>query len=425
MDFTPATTGLATGIGLCAAAGLRCAHAAASWWVQKRRERKTFLESLHQFEQELDLQRPPTPAAEAAWKGYRRFVVERTIAEASDTTSIYLTSEDCRPLPSFHPGQYLTLKVQVPGMSKTAVRCYSLSERPRPDYYRITVKAICRDPEVDPKRGIVSRYLNRGLKPGQILEAQAPRGEFYLREDDARPAVLIGAGIGITPLLSMTNLLLHQSSTRQSNARPVILFYGVRNSSEHAFANHLRELAAKHPQLSYVPCYSQPLAGDRPGRDFLAANRLELETVQRLLPNTNYPCYVCGPGPFMESMVAGLTAWGVAEEDLHYEAFGPSSVKKAALPAEASHAAPTASVVFKQSETTAPWNGSVASLLELGEANDIPLASGCRTGNCGMCATRLLAGHVRYATPPAAPLDPGFCLTCVATPETAEVVLEA
>jgi uncharacterized protein len=413
-------TALYTGLGLCAVAGLRCAAAVARWAGEKRRERREFLDSLRQFEQQLEQQRPTPPSRSEAWKGYRRFVVERTVAEADDITSIYLSPEDRRPLPAFRPGQFLTLRIQVPGQNKAAVRCYSLSDRPRADYYRITVKAVRPEAPTTRQQGLVSRYLSRGVRTGDVFESQAPRGEFHLL-DDARPAVLIGAGIGITPLLSMTSTLLHQPGDRQ-----VILFHGVRNSREHAFRDRLQNLASLQSRMRYLPCYSQPLPMDQPERGYVVPGRIDIDLVRRVLPSPNVPCYVCGPGEFMESMVDGLRAWGVAEQDLHFEAFGPSTVKRAAAISSESASGPavTARVSFQQSDVEANFS-SASSLLDLAEANGVSVPSGCRAGNCGLCATRLLAGQVRYPQPPTAPIDPGFCLTCVAQPDSAEVVIDA
>jgi ferredoxin-NADP reductase len=390
------------------------------WLGDRRRERREFLASLATFEDELErAQRQPSRPS-AAWKGYRPFVVQHVVAEAADISSIYLTPEDRRALPAFLPGQFLTLRINVPGQNQPAVRCYSLSERPRPDYYRLTVKAIRLDAELQRAKGKVSRYLNRGVRAGDVLEAQAPRGDFHLH-DDRRPAVLIAAGIGITPLLSMAATLLNHD-----NQRKVILFYGVRNSAEHAFRDCLSEWAAANKRLHYLPCYSQPLSADRSNRNVVLDRRVDVDLVRQTLPDPDFPCYVCGPGPFMDDMVAGLRQWGVAERDLHFEAFGPSTVKRSAAAAtESQPAAIAASVRFEQSGVSAAWEGKSASLLELADAQGLNLPSGCRSGNCGMCATRLLAGQVRYAEPPAAPLDAGFCLTCVARPDSAELVLDA
>jgi uncharacterized protein len=415
-----------SGMGLCLTAGLRCAQGAARWLAAQRADRRHMLEALRRFEEQLAQQ--PANGAESgtgqerpAWQGYRRFVVDRLVAEASDVTSIYLLPEDRRSLPRFKPGQFLTVRVCVPGHNAPLVRCFSLSDRPGRDYFRLTVKAVALETEKTPaRRGTLSRYLNRGLSAGQVIEAQAPRGEFYLRTGDSRPAVLIAAGIGITPLLSMASHSLHESPNRR-----VILFYGVRNGGEHAFREELSDLAAQHPQLSYLPFYSQPSPGDRAGVDYLAPRRIDAELLRRVLPEANFPCYVCGPGAFMESMTAGLREWGVAETDLHYESFGPSSVRPSpgAERSPAIEAAASAEVVFLPSDVTATWSGEVASLLELAEANGIPLASGCRSGNCGMCAVRLIEGKVKYPQSPSAPIDPGHCLACIAVPESERVVL--
>jgi ferredoxin-NADP reductase len=412
-------TALYTGLGLCAVAGLRCAGTAIRWIGDRRRERREFLASLAAFEEELARSQQPRPRSTAAWKGYRRFVVQRVVAEADDISSIYLTPEDRRTLPGFLPGQFLTLRVQVPGQNQPAVRCYSLSDRPRRDHYRITVKAVRCGSGPPSGKGKVSRYLQRGLKPGDVLEVQAPRGGFYLRED-SRPAVLIAAGIGITPLLSMAATLLEQEGQRK-----VILFYGVRNSREHAFRERLTEWAADRPQLQYLPCYSQPLPEDRLQTNVALSRRIDLALVRQTLPKPDFPCYLCGPGKFMADMIAGLREWGVAECDLHYEAFGPSTVKPASAVPEAHAATATSNVRFEQSGVSTAWDGKSASLLELAETQGLNLPSGCRSGNCGICSTRLLAGQVRYPERPTAPIDPGFCLTCVARPDSPELVIDA
>lgn len=413
-------TALVTGIGLCTVAGLRCAGAVVRWLGDRRSERREFLNSLAAFEEELDRAQQPAPRSASAWQGYRRFVVQHVVDEAEGIRSIYLAAEDRRPLPRYLPGQFLTLRVQVPGVNQSVVRCYSLSDHPRPDYYRITVKAV--PPEFDNQRakGKTSRYLTRGLRVGDVLEAQAPRGDFYLQEDP-RPAVLIAAGIGITPLLSMAATMLNQDCQRK-----VILFYGVRNSSEHAFRQSLATMATENQRLHYLPCYSQPLPADRCHKNVALDRRVDVELVRRTLPDPDFPCYVCGPGVFMQEMVAELRSWGVAEDDLHFESFGPSTIKRS-VEATATTSADgiTASVLFEQSGTSATWNEESGSLLELADRQGLSLPSGCRSGNCGMCAARLIKGQVRYSEPPIAPLDPGFCLTCIARPDSAELVLDA
>lgn len=410
-----------TGIGLCAVAGLRCAGAAMRWLGDRRRERREFLASLSAFEDQLNRLQQPKPRAVSAWQGYRRFAVHRVVDEAEGIRSIYLVPEDRRALPAFLPGQFLTLRIHVPGVNRPAVRCYSLSDRPRPDHYRITVKAIRPDADSEGvKKGNVSRYLNRGVRAGDILEAQAPRGNFHLT-DDTRPVVLIAAGIGITPLLSMVATLLHRDDQRK-----IILFYGVRSSAEHAFRDCLSVWAADNNRLHYLPCYSQPLMEDRSHKDIALDRRVDVELVRRTLPDPDFPCYVCGPTAFMDDMITGLRQWGVADRDLHFEAFGPSTVRRPVTTvADISGASVAAKVRFEQSGGNAEWKEELGSLLDLADSEGIHLPSGCRSGNCGVCATRLLAGQVRYLELPTAPVDPGFCLTCVARPDSAELTLDA
>ena len=146
------------------------------------------------------------PVAAGAWPGLRAFRVARREFEdpAGTQCSFYLEPVDCAPLPPFRPGQFLTFSVPDAGSNRSLVRCYSLSDRPRPDSYRITIKR-CLTPSSHPEwpTGIVSAYFHDRVQQGDNLQVRAPAGQFFLDPEPAIPAVLIGGGIGITPMLSM------------------------------------------------------------------------------------------------------------------------------------------------------------------------------------------------------------------------------
>ena len=162
---------------------------------------------------------------EGAWNGYRKFRVSRKIEEAKDQCSFYLTPHDGRKVPPFDPGQFLTFRLDIPDQKKPVIRCYSLSEAPKADHYRVTIKRVPppRDkPEIPP--GLSSNYFHDMVEEGKILDIRAPGGQFYLDSTRQTPIVLIGGGIGLTPVLSMVNYIVDSGSNRET-----WFFYGVTN----------------------------------------------------------------------------------------------------------------------------------------------------------------------------------------------------
>ena len=115
------------------------------------------------------------------WNGFRKFVVKKKVPEADHQTSFYLSPHDGKTLPGFLPGQYLTFQLPVPGQAKPVVRCYSLSDRPRDDYYRVTVKRqLAPSDSSDVAHGVGSGYLHDNVQEGDIIDVKAPSGHFHL-----------------------------------------------------------------------------------------------------------------------------------------------------------------------------------------------------------------------------------------------------
>jgi ferredoxin-NADP reductase len=262
----------------------------------------------------------------ACWSGLRSFRVDRKVFEdvAQSICSFYLVPEDGQALPPFKPGQFITftLGIPVPGGQQKIVRCYSLSDAPHADHYRVSIKRVPAPPDSSLPPGLGSSYFHDQVAVGSKLQVRAPSGHFHIDQGHA-PVVLIGGGIGITPMLSMLYWLLAQQPQRE-----VWLFYGVRNSQELVMAPQLRQLAAQHPQFHLQLCFSNPLPGDQPGRDFQHQGRVDIQLLRLLLPLKPFHYYICGPGPMMQSMVAALEDWGVPDSQIHYEAFGPASIKR-------------------------------------------------------------------------------------------------
>ena len=366
-----------------------------------------------------------------AWPGWRAFRVARREFEDGKHTqcSFYLQPVDGVSLPPFKPGQFLTFQLQLGDASagvqhghRSITRCYSLSDRPAPEHYRVTIKRVPAPegrPDVPP--GASSSHFHDRVHEGDVLQVKAPSGHFHIDPDPRVAAVLVGGGIGITPMMSMLRWCLAEQP-----GRTVHLYYGLRNSEEHAFKALLEQLASAHPRFHLNVVYSRPGPDDIAGRDYQHPGHVNLDLLRQTLPHGRHQFYVCGPAPMMESLVPALDAWGVAPRDIHYEAFGPASVRAAsAIPQDAiaGMQAPI-DVQFRRSGRTLVWEANDASLLDFAERHGVAVDSGCRSGSCGSCETKLVSGTVRYAHKPDHDVAPGHCLLCVGTPGSA-LVLEA
>ena len=331
--------------------------------------------------------------------------------------------EDGQPLPAFLPGQFLTFRLDAPasaGDSEQIIRCYSLSDAPCPDYYRISIKRVPAPLGSDVPPGRSSNYFHDRVTAGSLLQVRAPSGHFHLDRGDT-PVVLVAGGIGITPMLSMLNWCLANQPGRE-----LWLFYGVRDGRELVMKAHLEALAAEHPNFHLRLCFSNPLPEEVVGRDYHHRGRIDVDLLRMQLPFKPYHFYICGPTPMMESLVPALEEWGVPDSHIHFEAFGPASIKrKQAQTAPVAEAADTGIVVtFARSGKQLPWRPDAGSLLEFAEANGIAANYGCRAGSCGTCQTAIRTGEVSYREPPDFDPEPGSCLLCVGVPRTS-VTLEA
>jgi ferredoxin-NADP reductase/MOSC domain-containing protein YiiM/ferredoxin len=352
---------------------------------------------------------------EPAWPGFRPLCVSKVVPESTAVSSFYLSAADGSPLPAARAGQYLTLRITGAG-SPAPVRSYSLSSAPDAGTYRISVK---QEPH-----GTASSYLNHSLRRGAILDAAAPRGDFVL-DDGESPILLIAAGIGVTPVLSM----LYQLAAARSE-RDVWWLYGARSPAEHPFATEARDLLASLPHACDHVFYSGATPAER-HRAHAAPGRLTKDALAGLGVPGGASAYICGPTSFMADMRDGLTALSVAPAAIHTELFGalPSinpGLTGRARPAPHQPPGPAGSgpqVTFARSGITTPFGDDWRSVLDLADACDVPTRWSCRTGVCHTCVTPLLSGDVTYSPAPLEPPADGEVLICCSRPGT-DLVLD-
>jgi ferredoxin-NADP reductase/MOSC domain-containing protein YiiM/ferredoxin len=351
-----------------------------------------------------------------AWPGFRTLRISRIDHESAAVLSLILVPSDGAQLPLPLPGQFVVLRLKPTSDGSAILRSYSLSGAPAADHYRISVK--------QEEKGEASRYLHQHAKVGDLLEVSAPRGAFTLDSGD-RPVVLLGAGVGITPLLAMLYALAADAA-----ARSVWWCYGAHNGADHPFAAESARLLRSIPRSHRHIVYSRPTGSDILGDAYDAPGHLDAEALRRLNVPQDADFYLCGPSTFLRDLKAGLSNWGVAADRIHTEVFGAGQTRAPGItePARKPHipSGPEGQgprVSFVRSDLTVRWDPRFQTVLDLAEACDVPVRWSCRTGVCHTCEVALISGGVRYDPDPLELPAAGSLLTCCAQP-VGDVVID-
>jgi len=252
------------------------------------------------------------------WENFRTFTVVEKVKESEVITSFYLKPADGGPISNYLPGQYISVKVKLDGDEYTHIRQYSLSDAPGKEYYRISVRR--EDASQDHPQGVVSTYLHHQVEVGDALQVSAPAGDFVLDTDKKTPIVLLSAGVGLTPLVSMLNSLAGQSD------RQVSFIHSAVNGNYHAMKEHVQQLAKDHKNIRSYVCYQRPTSADREQASFDKEGYIDLNWLKSVVPSNQADFYFCGPVSFMKGIYAVLKEWGVSTDRIHYEFFGPATV---------------------------------------------------------------------------------------------------
>jgi ferredoxin-NADP reductase len=347
-----------------------------------------------------------------AWPGFRPMRVAKIQRESRSVTSFFLAPGDAQSLPVCQAGQFVVLRLLVEPGKPPALRSYSLSDLPAADHFRISVKKET--------NGIGSSFLCDRAREGDLLDVSAPRGTFTLRPGQG-PVVLLSAGVGATPVMSMLHALAAERSQRE-----LWWIYGARNAAEHPFAEESRSLLKQLSGARTYIVYSQPAASDQVGADFDAPGHIDAALLEKIGVPQGADFYLCGPTSFLQNMRDGLRNCGVLDGNVHEEIFGSLEAITPGM-AQIAHTPHTPQgppgsgppVSFARSGITAAWDPKFASLLELAEACDVPVRWSCRSGVCHTCMTGLIGGSVIYSPEPLERPAPGNVLVCCSQPNAA------
>ncbi|OEH92950.1 NO-inducible flavohemoprotein [Bacillus solimangrovi] len=255
--------------------------------------------------------------AVGGWEGFRKFILARKEEESDVITSFYLKPEDGQSISTFAPGQYISIKVNVPGEEYTSIRQYSLSDAPNGDYYRISVKRESAKEEIPD--GVVSTYLHDHVHEGDVVEITAPAGDFTLDTTKETPVLFISGGIGQTPFIPMLKTVAKEQPERKAT-----FIHAAINNHFHALKDEVAEVVASSDNITNYVCYEHPTEADRANQAFDKEGYINTEWLAELITTKETDVYFCGPLPFMKAINQAVKEIGVPTENIHFEFFGPA-----------------------------------------------------------------------------------------------------
>src|SRR6266536_3596988 len=361
---------------------------------------------------------PPATAAPVTaakkWSGKLR--VGRIFQETPDVKTFRLMNPLGGPLPfTYLPGQFIT--VALAPDNQPVKRSYTIASSPtQHDYVEITVK--------HENEGIVSGFLHNHVKEGDLLDFSGPSGFFTFTGRECKCILLIGGGVGITPLMSVLRYL-----TDRSWPGDIFLLYCIKTPRDIIFREELDYLQRRNPNLRVVITVSRPEGTDWKG----PIGRITKELIVQTVPDVaSRYVHICGPVSMMEVAKKMLIELGVPSGRTKTEAFGPALSK----PEPILPTAPTApllgseislpTVTFSVSDKSAPLPPDKV-ILDVADEIGVEIDNSCRVGTCGTCRVKLLSGQVTMAVEDG--LEPGdkerrMILACQAK-ATANVEVEA
>jgi ring-1,2-phenylacetyl-CoA epoxidase subunit PaaE len=344
--------------------------------------------------------------------------VKRIISLTEDAASIQFVKPQGQQ-GDYQAGQFLTLIQTING--KEVRRAYSLCSSPNTDeFWAIGVKRV--------KEGIMSNWLLDTLKAGDTIKAMAPMGTFILPPPTTIPfhLILVAAGSGITPLLSICKFALSSNPATQ-----VTLIYGNRTENGIMFQEELQTISDTYAhRFRLVHTLTQPSQSYTGLKGRITGERVSeiLEHARVVGFQANNQVFMCGPQAMMDSVQESLISIGYLKSSIHRESFTSSTDEETKIQAQESAGVTdrTVTVILNGKEFAFVVPKGVA-ILEAALDQDIDLPYSCQSGLCTACRGKCLSGKVHLDEREGlsdSEMDEGYVLTCVGHPLTDNVLIE-
>ena len=340
---------------------------------------------------------------------FHKLAVSGIVQETHDSRSfMFNVPSELRADFQYKAGQFLTF--QIPWDDMEIRRCYSLASAPETDgWHKVTVKRV--------DGGRVSNWMNDNLKVGDLIDVQAPEGRFVLKDGhDDRPLTLFGGGSGITPVISLLK------SALATTTRDVVLVYANRDEASTIFQDELERIVENANGRARVIHHRDAESG------FMTPEGIR----DMITGRENSDCYVCGPGPFMDTVEKAFELAGIDSKQTHFERF------VSPLDPDRKEANPADEVVVAEGDTPESFTIKLD-----GKTMDIPYVAGetllksasqagvdspysCEEGYCGCCMAMMTSGKVHMPDHEALTeedIAKGWILPCQAKPTSNEALI--
>ena len=335
---------------------------------------------------------------------------QQIIKETHDVkTFVFAVPENFRI--RYLPGQHINFSIDMFGVKQSC--CYTIASAPiasSETKISITIKRV--------ENGKVSNFFHDHFNIGDNIIAQKPSGQFHLPDVVPEKILLLSAGSGITPMLSMLRYMVAKKANNQ-----IVFFHSAHGEQDLIAKEEIAHLAQKHGNCQVNYTLTQQVNSQWQGNQ----GRLSEQMLANIPDLTQHQVYVCGPEGFRQAAQQHLRQLGLQKQQYHWESFGARPSSKPEIQQEKALEMPK-----KQKLTIRfdKWNkdyqgDNQATLLEHGEDAGLILPYSCRAGMCGSCKAKLVSGHVSQGVNLALTEEEkqqGYILCCTSKAQTDVVI---
>jgi hypothetical protein len=339
---------------------------------------------------------------------FSTFYIDQIQKESATIQSFYLKPKDGKPLLTYLPGQFISLKIND-SEGETIARNYTLSDAPNKEHYRLSIKRE--------SLGKVSRHFHDVFTVGSELEVSEPMGKFHLNTTINKPVIFLSGGVGITPMMSM----LEYISTQQLQ-RKVHFIHSSLNKEVQPFFERLTHLKKQLSNMELTVFHTDALATEKIGVDYDYEGYVSQNTLAKTV-ELEGDYFLCGPVSFMEAMFQHLLDLGISETNISYEFFGEDKPLGRKPSFKDSNITEAHKVIFTTSDLETEWNAESQNILELAESEGLTPVNSCRMGTCSSCESTLVSGTIEYDPEPFMEAEQGKIFICCAKP-TSDIQIE-